>query len=217
LSEYPSFGFINPANTFNYLPGYAAFISAYVAGFCGIRVRDFQIDIVYPTEDFGNYQNPVVTGQSSLFKRPTPTTESWNITGLSYRGSKLDIVYDMRSRSVKIYNRRSGEPGGGLGDDTLEVLVYEGNESVLKPLKVGDTVVLSLASENWLYNPRRNRLMRSDIYSNNIHILASIYSVSYQKYVVRQSNSASRIVIDGGHSMATVSFLIAGFVYFSKF
>jgi hypothetical protein len=208
LSEFPSFGFINPANTFNYLPGYAAFASAFVAGFCGVRVRDFQIDIVYPTEYFGNYQNPVITGQSSLFKRPTANTESWNVTGMNYRGSKLDLVYDMRSRSVTIRNRRSNEPGSGQGDDTLEVMVYEGNEPVIKPLKVGDTVILNLATETWQYNSKRNRLMRSDIYANNMHILASIYSISYSKNLVRQSNGSPET-----HSLTVVFALVCGLVY----
>ena len=190
LSEFPHSGYANPHNTFNYLPGYAAFATGYIGAFCGLRLRDFQLDIVYPNENFGSYQNPIVTGQRyELFKKPSPNTESWNVTGLSYRGTKLDILYDMRSRSVTIRNRRGVNDPNTIGDDTLEVLVYEGNEAVVKPLKVGDTVVLNIATETWNYNSKKNKLMKSDIYANNMHILASIYSISYSRYLVRQNDA----------------------------
>jgi len=71
MSEYPqqNANNLNPANSFNYLPGYAAFAQGFIGAYCGIRVRDFQIDIVYPSDQFGSYQNQVpITSNNNIFK-----------------------------------------------------------------------------------------------------------------------------------------------------
>lgn len=214
MTEYPVQGnFINTQNTLNYMPGYAAYIHSFIAGFCGLRVRDFQLDIVYPTELFGSYQNPV-TGpgnQNRLFKRPATNVETWNITGFSYRGTKLDFLYDLKSASLTITNRRStvNDPTTP-GDDTLEVLVYEGNEPELRTFRVGESVKISLATESWRYNQKKSKIMRTSTYSNNIHVLASIYSISYSKYLVRQSGAESIFAVT--KSLSSYFFIIVSLV-----
>ncbi len=196
MSEMPYMGgnYQNMQNNFNFLPGYAAFIQSFMAGFGGLRVKDFQIDLIYPTDNFQDYQSPgqqfVAGSQSNLFRRPTPTTDAWNITGLSYRGTKLDIIYNLKSRSIEIKNRRPQNDPSMQGDDSLEVIIYEGNEPVVRPLRSGDIVKINLASESWTYNTKSKREMRSEAYPSNIQIMASIYSVQYAENLVRQSDSS---------------------------
>ena len=55
MTEYPHVANnLNPQNTFHYMAGYAAFAHTFIAGHCGLRVRDFQLDLVYPSEHFTN-------------------------------------------------------------------------------------------------------------------------------------------------------------------
>ncbi|CAF0704348.1 unnamed protein product [Brachionus calyciflorus] len=202
MSEYPnSNSNLNHHNTFNYLPGYAAFASSFIAGFCGVRYRDFQLDLVYPSEQFRDYQTQALSPQFPVFKQPTLSTESWNITGLLYRGNKLDIIYNLRAKSVEIRNRRANDQSGPV-DDMLEILVYEGTEKVVKPLRIGDVVTIGLSTELWNYAPKKNRLQKNH-YSNNMHILASIYPVQYNKHLLKASNSSNRL---------NISFLFITFV-----
>lgn len=182
---------INPQNTFNYLPSYAAFATAFIAGYCGVRYRDFQIDLVYPSEYFTQYQSQG-SSQYPVFTQPAPNVEVWNVTGLLYRGNKLDIIYSLRSRSVEIRNRRPSDQFI-IPDDTLEIAIYEGTERVVKPLRVGDSVMISLTTESWNYAPKKSRLQKRNTYSDNMNILASIYSTQVTRYVVKP-NSSSRIV-----------------------
>lgn len=188
MSEYPnSNSVLNMQNTFNYLPGYAAFVSGFIAGFCGVRYQDFQLDLVYPSENFGQYQAQVSSGQFPVFKQPASNTENWNITGLLFRGNRLDIIYDLRSKSVEIRNRRGSDQTGQV-DDMLEVIIYEGTQITSKSLRIGDTVSISLSTELWYYAPKKTRLQRNH-YSDNMHILASIYPVQYSNKIQRAYNS----------------------------
>lgn len=190
MSEYPnSNSALNVQNTFNYLPGYAAFVSGFIAGYCGVRYQDFQLDLVYPSENFGQYQAQVSSAQFPVFKQPALNTENWNITGLMFRGNRLDIIYDLRSKSVEIRNRRGIDQSGQV-DDMLEVIVYEGTQITVKPLRTGDTVTISLSTELWFYGPKRSRLQRNQ-YSDNMHILATIYPVQYNNRILRASNSGN--------------------------
>ena len=192
MSEYPnSNSNLNQMNTFNYLPGYAAYVSGFIAGFCGVRYRDFQLDLVYPSENFRDYQSQILSTQFPVFKQPTLSTESWNITGLMYRGNKLDIIYNLRAKSVEIRNRRANDQSGPV-DDMLEILTYEGTEQVIKPLRIGDTVTIGLSTELWTYRAKKNRLQKNH-YSNNMHVLASIYPVQYYKNVLKASNSSNNL------------------------
>lgn len=188
-SVQPAISF-NPLNTYNYLPGYAAYAHAFIAGYCGVRVRDFQIDLIYPSDNFGQYQGQVsVSGQNSVFKEPSANTDLWNITGIAYRGNKLDIIYNLRTKSVEIRNRRANDPLVS-GDESLEVAVYEGSDQVIKQLRLGDSVQISLTSELWYYNPKKSRVQNTyRQYSENINILASIYSSQYRKNVILPSSS----------------------------
>lgn len=189
MSEYPnSNSVLNSQNTFNYLPGYAAFVSGFIAGFCGVRYQDFQLDLVYPSENFAQYQTQVSSSQFPVFKQPALNTENWNITGLMFRGNRLDIIYDLRSKSVEIRNRRGTDQSGQV-DDMLEVVIYEGTQMIIKPLRTGDTVTISLSTELWSYAPKKSRLQRNH-YSDNMHILASIYPIQYNNQILRASNSA---------------------------
>ncbi len=191
LSEYSqqSTSF-NPLNTYNYLPGYAAYAHAFIGAFCGVRVRDFQIDLVYPSENFNQYQTQTSTLSDTIFKPPAMNTESWNITGVAYRGNKLDISYNLRSKSVEIRNRRANDPLV-TSDESLEVAIYEGNEVVYKQLRLGDSVSISLTTENWNFNPKKSRSQNTNYhYTQNMHILASIYSSQFRKNV-KIANSAA--------------------------
>lgn len=171
------------------MPGYAAYAQAFIGGYCGLRVRDFQIDLIFPSENFGQYSGQISVTQDSVFKQPALNTDLWNITGLAYRGNKLDITYNLRMKTVEIRNRRANDPLVSA-DDSLEVAIYEGSEQVIKQLRVGDAVSISLSSELWYYKPKKSKLQDTkEHYSNNIHLLASIYSSQYRKNV-RLPNSA---------------------------
>lgn len=184
---------VNSQNTFVYLPAYAAYAHAFIAGYCGVRYRDFQLDLVYPSEHYTQYSNTqTVNNQYPIFKLPTLQTETWNITGLMYRGNKLDIVYNLRAKSVEIRNRRSTD-SYVVADETLEVITYEGSEPMVRQLRVGDSVTIGLSSELWVYAPKRQRLQRHTGYSDNMHILASIYSTTQSKRLIRASNSANTV------------------------
>jgi hypothetical protein len=187
ITEYPHVASnLNPHNTFHYMPGYAAFAHTFIAGYCGLRVRDFQLDLVYPSEHFTNYVGIIGgTQHHALFKQPATNVESWNITGLSYRGNKLDILYNLRSRSVEIRNRRHDDMNAMASDNSLEVIVYEGHEPVVRQLRVGDAVSISLTSDLWKFLPNRDRLQYRNSYSNNMHILASIYSSNHLEKIAR--------------------------------
>lgn len=149
------------------------------------------MDIVYPSEYFTEYQGGASTNtQHRVFKQPAANTEHWNITGLIYKGNKLDIVYSLRSKSVTVTNRRSND-GSLVADDTLEIAIFEGTEMVTKQLRIGDSAVISLTTESWNYVAKKNRLQNSNSYSNNMHILASIYSTSQSGRVIRPSNVGS--------------------------
>jgi len=146
---------------------------------------------VYPSEFFTDYQGGASTNtQHRVFKQPAANTEHWNITGMIYKGNKLDVVYSLRSKSVTITNRRSND-GSLVADDTLEVAVFEGTEMVTKQLRIGDSVVISLTTESWNYVAKKNRLQNSNSYSNNMNILASIYSTTQSGRVIRPSNHGS--------------------------
>ena len=186
MSEYPqTSNILNPNNNFNYLPGYAAFIQSFIGAYCGLRVRDFQLDLIYPSEYFTNYQTTVSQSQFPIFKQPAFNLETWNITGLLYRGNRIDIIYRLKSKSVEIRNRRSNEPGV-VADNSLEVLVYEGTETLTKSLKIGDSITISIATDLWRYDPKISRLQKNN-YSENINILASIYSTSMINKIQRPS------------------------------
>jgi hypothetical protein len=138
---------------------------------------------------------------TKMFKPPANRVETWNITGLNYRGNKIDIIYDMGKRSVEIRNRprqSSGSAGSGaFADERLEVIFYEGNyywdgENNIKSLRVGESVFISLTTENWSYDRRRSREQRQNGHSENMHVLASIYPVHYSRYLVRP-NDANRL------------------------
>lgn len=188
MSEYPNSNSVNNMqNTFNYLPGYAAFVSGFLAGFCGVRHRDFQLDLVYPSENFGQYQAQVSSAQFPVFKQPASNTENWNITGLLFRGNRLDIIYDLRAKSVEIRNRRANDQTGQV-DDMLEVVIYEGTQITTKSLRTGDSVKISLSTELWYYAPKKSRIQRNH-YSNNMHILATVYPIQYSNKIERANNS----------------------------
>lgn len=190
MSEFPSSGnILNPQNTFNYLPGYAAYVTAFIAGFCGVRYRDYQLDLVYPSEHFGSYQAQVSSAQFPIFKPPTQNTESWNITGLMYKGNKLDIIYNLKMKLVEIRNRKSNDQTSSA-DNTLEIIIYEGTNYITKSLRIGDTIQINLSSELWTYEPKKSRLQKSHKYSDNMHILASVYSTQYSNRIIKPSNSA---------------------------
>jgi hypothetical protein len=182
---------INPQNTFHYLPSYAAYASAFIGGYCGVRYRDFQLDLVYPSEHFNQYSSvQTVNPLYPIFKQPSAQTENWNITGLMYRGNKLDIIYNLRAKSVEIRNRRSSDQFV-TADETLEIITYEGSEAMVRQLRVGDTVVIGLSSELWVYAPKKQKLQRRTEYTENMHILASIYSTSNSRRLIRASNDAA--------------------------
>ena len=186
VSEYPA-NLENPLNNFNYLPGYAAFVQAFIAAYCGLRVRDFQLDLVYPSEEFGNYQTQAaVRSQFSIFKSPVSNADSWNITGLLYRGNKLDIIYNLKSKTVEIRNRPTSN---NLMNQYLEVLVYEGTATEIRPLRPGGSVTITLNTDLWNYLPKKGRLQEHNSYSNNINILASIYSSTSFSHINRPSSA----------------------------
>ena len=195
LSEYPQTGnILNTNNNFNYLPGYAAFAQAFIAGYCGIRMQDFQLDVIYPSEYFANYESVPVSqsGQNTLFKPPVPNVDLWNVTGLNYAGNKLDFVYDLKGKSLTITNRRPiGTSGGGGGEENLEITVYEGIEVSVKPLRVDDSVKIALTTDTWKFGPKNIRQYRSALYAENLHILASIAPANKVRFLQKQSNSNS--------------------------
>jgi len=192
LSEYPQSSTVpKPQNTFNYLPGYAAFAHAFIGGFCGLRPRDFQLDLVYPSNNFQNYQASISSSaqQQTVFKQPGLNVENWNITGLMYRGNKLDIIYNLKTKTVEIRNRRSNDPSL-IADENLEIAVYEGTQVQARPLRIGDSVQINLNTDVWTYAAKKSRLQKRTSYSDNMNILASIYPVQFARNIVRPSNSA---------------------------
>lgn len=200
--EYPqATSAINNLNTFNYLPAYAAFASGFMSAYCGVRYRDFQLDIVYPSEQYGAYQGQGINKQYPVFTQPAPNVDNWNITGLLYRGNKIDIIYNLRSKSVEFRNRRSNDPQL-IADDSLEIAVYEGTEHVRKNFKIGDTVMVSINPDTWTYAAKKRRLQTKNSYSDNLHILASIYSTSDSKHVVRPRNTGLKLA----HSSTSLVF-----------
>lgn len=106
-----------------------------------------------------------------------------------YRGNKLDIIYNLRAKSVEIRNRRSSDQFV-VADDTLEIVTYEGSEPLVRQLRVGDTVVVSLSSEVWVYGPKKQRLQRHTGLTENMQILASIYSAQVSRRLIRPTNAA---------------------------
>jgi hypothetical protein len=211
LSEFPqSSTVINPNNNYNYLPGYAAFIHAFIAGFCGIRPRDFQIDIVYPSDQFTSYQSgsSTPTSQFNIFKQPLANVDAWNITGLTYRGNKLDIIYNLKNKNVEIRNRRSSD-SSQVADDSLEISVYEGTERVIKQLKIGDSVLINLSTDLWNYDKKKSRLQKDNTYSNNMHILASIYPIQFSKNLVIPRNNS--------YLLGSSSFILILFCLLARF
>ena len=154
-------------------------------------MRDFQLDLVYPSENFGSYQTPVVTSQYNIFKQPATNVDNWNITGLLYRGNKLDILYSLKTKSVEIRNRRSNDPSISAIDD-LQVITYEGTDRVEKPLRVGDSIMISLTTDSWKYTAKKPRLQTKNSYSENMHILATIHSMQFNNRVIRAVNAGNR-------------------------
>lgn len=209
MSEYPqpNANNLNPSNSFNYLPGYAAFAQGFIGAYCGIRVRDFQLDIVYPSENFGSYQSQVsVTQNNNIFKPPAQNIENWNVTGMLYRGNKIDVLYSLKTKSVEIRNRRSNDPSITAVDD-LQVIYYEGTDRVEKQLRIGESVMISLSTDTWKYTAKKSRLQRSTGYAENIHILATIHSLQFNNRVIRASNSGNKIAMIS-HFLTFGSFLI---------
>lgn len=193
-SEYPQTGgFVNTNNIFNYLPGYAAFAQAFIGGFCGIRMQDFQLDVVYPSEFYDKYQTSINSGFANpIFKPPALNSESWNITGLNYFGNKLDFIYSLKSKSLEIRNRRS-QTGSSSGEEMLEIIVYEGAQIIQKPLRIDETIKINISPDTWDYFDRTKnkeiKKFRNDLYSDNMHILASIYPINKVKFLQKSSNS----------------------------
>ena len=193
MSEYPqqNANNLNQLNSFNYLPGYAAFAQGFIGAYCGIRVRDFQIDLVYPSENFGSYLGQTSASQNNVFKQPAQNVENWNVTGMLYRGNKIDILYSLKTKSVEIRNRRSNDPSITAIDD-LQIIYYEGTERQEKPLKIGDSAIISLSSDTWKYAAKKSRLQRSTGYSENMHILATIHALQFNNKILRASNVANK-------------------------
>ena len=120
LSEYPNSNLdYNRNNNYNYLPGYASFIQSFIAGYCGMRVRDYQLDFIYPSDHFDSYQTPISSfKKNSILKAPVDEVQTWNITGLAYLGNELDILYDLPGKLIIVRNR---EPIGSNYRFKLEV------------------------------------------------------------------------------------------------
>lgn len=189
LSEYPQTNFLNPQNTFNYLPGYAAFAQSIISAYSGIRIQDFQLDIVYPSEFYNNYlTGSVVIPNQPIFKSPAPGVDIWNVTGVNFGGNKLDFIYSLRTKSLEIRNRR---PVGSAssGEEILEIITYEGTDVIVKPFRIGETVKIGISPDVWRYDRKSTKQFYTNIYSENLNILASIYSTNKVKYLQRMSNS----------------------------
>lgn len=169
------------------------FYKSFIAGYCGIRVRDFQLDFIYPSEYFDNYQNSA--GLSPLFKEPVEGLQIWNITGLTYRGNKLDIDFNLRAKSITVKNRKTLKGS----QDQLEVVTYEGSEVVVKPLQIGQSITLRFDTNAWRYSTKRRTLQRVHHhtgYSENINILASIYAVEDYNRITRPSSACNGLQIN---------------------
>ncbi len=198
MSEYPNYlNNLNPMNTFNHLPGYASFLHAFIGGYCGLRVRDYQLDIVYPSEHFTNYLSS--TPQSQFFKplpvrSPYQSVDFWNITGLSYRGFELDIIYNLRGKQVIIINRRLTEGYTTLNTRPLEMVIYENNYLTNRTLNLGETVTININTDLWSIERawRRNNL--TEFFSDNIDALVTIYSPQYAN-LIQLDSSATRSTI----------------------
>ncbi len=108
-----------------------------------------------------------------------------------YRGNKLDIIYNLKTKTVEIRNRRSNDPSL-IADENLEVAIYEGTQVQVRPLRIGDSVQVNLNTDVWTYAPKKSRLQKHTSYSDNMHILASIYPIQFSRNVKRPSNSASK-------------------------
>jgi len=190
-------------NNYHYLPGYASIIQSFISAYCGLRVRNFQLDIIYPSDFYPNYQSSSNNNNPSnnILKRPLGQSETWNVTGLEYQGNKLDILYDLNGRSVIIRNRPhiNQRPAKVR---SLEVVTYEGSQVITTPLAVGQTVTLRLNTDTWVYSPKRlslQRLHKSTGYSDNINILASVYASEDYLFIDRPSggvkSSGSMLIV----------------------
>jgi hypothetical protein len=195
MSEYPNYANnLNSMNTFNHLPGYASFLHAFIGGYCGLRVRDYQLDIVYPTEHFANYLSS--TPQSQFFKTlpiksPYQSVDFWNITGLSYRGYELDIVYNLRGKQVIIVNRRLTEGYTTLNTKPLEMVIYENMQITNRTLNLGETVIINVNTDLWSTEKAWTRNNQTEYYSDNINALVTIYSPQFASYI-QLDNVATR-------------------------
>jgi len=179
-------------NNYHYLPGYASFIQSFISAYCGLRVRNFQLDFIYPSEFYPNYQSSSNNINSNILKRPLGQSEAWNITGIEYQGNKLDILYDVNGRSIIIRNRPHVGPRPAKVR-VLEVVSYEGSQVVTTPLTVGQSVTLRLDTDAWVYSHKRyslQRLHKSTGYADNINILASVYASDDYAFIDRPSAAA---------------------------
>lgn len=191
MSEYPNNNINSAQNTFNFLPGYASYLHAFIAGFSAIRVKDFQIDIIYPSYNFNSYIGSTpIASQTLPIRTPHQTINYWNITGLSYRGFELDLVYNLNAKTLTIRNRRLTEGYQIPNTKNLEVLFYENYVRVYKTLNVGETVTIPLNTELWQTNNRKNQAMRRSSYPDNIDVLASIYTTQFKSYLKYDSGSS---------------------------
>lgn len=199
-------------NNYHYLPGYASFVHSFISAFCNLRVRDFQLDLIYPSDFFDNYQNPSSSSQyaSNILKQPFNQAENWNITGLNYRGNKLDILYDFNGKTIIVKNRP--HIGGNPSDKVaaLEIVTYEGSEVVTNKLSVGQTKTLRLNSDVWKYSHKKytlQRLHHSTGYSDNINILASIYASEDYSRIDRPS-SGKGLRVNSGFMLISATLIV---------
>ena len=201
MSEYPSNVF-NSMNTYNYLPGYASYLHAFIGGYSGIRVRDYQLDIVYPSVRFNDYVSATPTvSQAMPIKPPFPSIDYWNITGLSYRGYELDIIYNLRGKQLIVKNRRLTEGFQLQNQKGLEILFYENDKKDYRSLNVGEQQIFSLNMDLWQAPnvvkklKKTTKIVKQNIYySNNIDVLITIYPTQYKNIIVLDS-SATRSII----------------------
>ena len=203
MSELPSNVF-NPMNTFNFLPGYASYIHAFMGGYSGIRVRDFQLDIVYPSLRFNDYTgSSPLTSQSIPIKSPYPSVDYWNITGLSYRGFELDIIYNLRGKQLIVKNRRLTEGFQIQNQKGLEVLFYENDKRDFRTLNVGETQIFNLNMALWTAPvvQKKSKLRKNPAqpkqniyYSNNVDVLITIYTPQFKNYLVYDSGSSRQVI-----------------------
>jgi hypothetical protein len=194
----------NPMNTYNFLPGYSSYIHAFIGGYSGIRVRDFQLDIIYPSLRFDDYtsSSPASTGAVPI-KTPYPSIDYWNITGLSYRGFELDIIYNLRAKQLIVKNRRLTEGFQLPNQKGLEILFYEYDKRDYRTLNVGEQQIFNLNTALWTTPvvkkkktlPKNPALPKQNIYySNNIDVLITIYSTQFRDYLVYDSSAGNYMI-----------------------